>query len=247
MKNKTLIIVTFFLLLLSACSKDSTTNYNPNTTGVAGSLSRFTIVNNLMFCLDGPTLKTFNIANATSPSPVSNITLNTIPDNIFSYENYLLMGTSSGMLIYTVAETPVYISQYEHIVSCDPVVAENGYAYVTLRSVNECSQNIGVNRLEIISLQNISSPQQTAQYDLPAPFGLGVDGSTLFVTSNDSAIAVIDVTDKFIPVFLSSISAAGARDVIPLSGLLLIMAEKKLLQYDYSNLNNIQLISQLDL
>lgn len=235
------------MLLLAACSKQSDTNYNPTLTGISGSLSRFTIVNNILFCLDGNTLKTFDITNEENPSPLSTITLNTIPETIFSYENYVLLGTPSGMLIYTAAQTPLYLSTYEHVVSCDPVVADNGYAYVTLRAINQCSQNAGVNQLEIVTLANILSPQLVSQVSMAAPYGLGIDGNNLFVADNDSSIVLFDVTQKESPVVKNTLSVSGARDLIPISGLLMIMAEKKLIQYNYSDANNIQLVSETNL
>jgi hypothetical protein len=247
MKTITYFLAFCFIVLLSACSKDSATNYNPNTTGTSGSLSKFTIVGNNLFCIDGNSLKTFSLTNSTSPLLVSTITLNTIPETIFSYENYLLLGTPTGMLIYSAAPTPNFISTYEHILSCDPVVADSGYAYVTLRAINQCSLNTGVNRLEVISIENITSPTQIAQVSLTGPYGLGIDGNNLFVTDNDSTVLVFDVTSKTSPAQISSIPISGARDVIPLSGLLMVMSGKKLSQYNYSDINNIQLISKIDL
>ncbi len=236
-----------FVMLFSGCAKESSTTHTTSPTGISGSLSRFTIVGNRLFCLDGNTLKTFDITNGGQPVLLSTIELSTEPETIFSYTNFLLMGTSSGMLIYSVADNPAYVSTYEHIVSCDPVVAENGYAYVTLRNTTNCNNVNGASRLEVISLANMSTPEQVAQLNLMAPYGLAVNDTLLFVADEELHVQVISISNRTEPYFVQTLTLTGARDVIALPNLLLVMAEKKLAQYDYSNVQQIQLISQIDL
>lgn len=234
------------LLSIGGCSKQST-SYTPSPTGISGSLSRFTISGNRLFCLDGNTLKTFDITNGGHPVYLSTVELSTDPETIFTYQNYLLLGTSTGMLIYSIADNPALVSTYEHIVSCDPVVAENGYAYVTLRNTSNCNNVNGASRMEIISLADMTQPTQVGLINFNAPYGLAVYNNLVFIADEGVYVRVVDVTDKTQPVLLNTLSVNGARDVIALPNRLLVMAEKKLAQYDYSNPQQIQLISQINL
>ena len=235
------------IMLLTGCSKESTTTYTSSPTGISGSLSRFTIIGNRLFCLDGNTLKTFDITNGGQPVLLSTIELSTEPESIFTYQNFLLLGTTSGMLIYNAGDHPTYISTYEHVVSCDPVVADNGYAFVTLRNTTNCRHTAEASRLEVISLANMSTPEQVAQLNMMDPYGLAVNDTLLFVADEDLHVQVISISNRTEPYFLKTLTLMGARDVIALPNHLLVMAEKKLAQYDYSNVQNIQLISQIDL
>ena len=58
------------------------------------------------------------------------------------------------MYIFNVAspENPQFVSVYSHVVSCDPVVAEGNYAYVTLRSGTNC--NRGLNVLDVVDIKD---------------------------------------------------------------------------------------------
>jgi hypothetical protein len=47
----------------------------------------------------------------------------------------------------------VYASTYSHIASCDPVVAQGDYAYVTL-STNGTRCWCGVNQMDVIKISN---------------------------------------------------------------------------------------------
>ena len=50
--------------------------------------------------------------------------------------NRLFIGSQTGMFIYNLSnpDNPVQDGQFNHVRSCDPVIADEKYAYVTLRS-----------------------------------------------------------------------------------------------------------------
>ncbi len=69
---------------------------------------------------------------------------------------------------------PLKLSTYQHIFSCDPVVADDKYAYVTLRSGNSCFR--GVNRLDIIDISDLTNPKFATSMNMSNPYGLALDG-----------------------------------------------------------------------
>ncbi len=50
----------------------------------------------------------------------------------------MFLGSTNGMYIYDISapDTPKYVSELQHVTSCDPVVVDDKYAYVTLRGGN---------------------------------------------------------------------------------------------------------------
>lgn len=144
------------LLLIWACSKKE--SIGPNI-GKGGITARFTIANYYLYTVDNQSLRGFNIQNPIDPIFVVKVNLNTAVETIFPCKNNLLIGTQTGMYIYDIkyAELPQLLSVYQHISSCDPVVAENDIAYVTLRSGNNC--NRGQNLLDVIDIKDLKIPK----------------------------------------------------------------------------------------
>ena len=56
------------------------------------------------------------------------------------YDGYLYIGSRNGMFIYNTTnyEEPALVSQVQHFTTCDPVIANNTHAYVTLKGGDLC-------------------------------------------------------------------------------------------------------------
>lgn len=145
---KQLLCITLIFVLF-ACSKD---NSNPqsgsSTTGVSGSLARFAVTNEHLYAVTNSGLKVFDVSNSENPIEGREIPLGFGIETIFPKGNNLFIGTQTGMRIFDASkpETPVQLSDYRHVRSCDPVVANDKYAFVTLRTEEtQCTR--GVNEL----------------------------------------------------------------------------------------------------
>jgi hypothetical protein len=139
----------------------------------------------------------------------------------------------NGMYIYDIKNpaSPTFISVYQHVTACDPVVAQGNYAYVTLRSIptnNWC--NRGVNRLDIINISNPYSPQIANTYPMTQPGGLGVKDNYLFVC--DKGLKVYRDSATYLT--LLKTYPIDAYDVIPLDSLLVAVASDGLYQYKFT-------------
>jgi hypothetical protein len=160
-------------------------------------------------------------------------------ETIFPMDSLLFIGSQSGMYIYKISKYgfPQYLSIAQHITSCDPVVAQDNYAYVTLNS-----NNIGCGRfsnvLQIYDITDLKKPGIINEIPLTSPMGLGIDGNTLFVC--DKGLKVFDITNRESPEQKYDHHSAGvhdisdAYDVIPLDGLLILVASSGIYQFDYT-------------
>jgi hypothetical protein len=77
------------------------------------------------------------------------------------------------------------------------------------------------------------------------PKGVGIDGSTLFVCDGEAGLKVYDFSDPVNLQLLMHYPGIDTYDVIPLNGLLIVVGPDNLYQFDYSDLNDIQLISKI--
>jgi hypothetical protein len=141
--------------------------------------------------------------------------------------------------------SPSKISTYEHIRSCDPVVVDDQYAYVTLRSGTFC-QGFS-NQLEVIDISDLTAPILLQTYPMTNPHGLGVDGNTLFICDGSDGLKAFDISDinTISQHMLFQDKTINAVDVIPLNSVLMMIGADGIFQYDYSDPNNIALLSQI--
>jgi len=226
-------------LIITACGKDSSSASDlAPSTGQGGSLARFAIVDDHLYAVNGTNLKAFDISNVEKPVYQSNHSVGVEVETIFAREDKtLFIGSTQGMYIYGIDDNtgrPDYISHYEHIVSCDPVVADDSYAYVTLRSsVGATACNRGINQLDIIDIKNLSTPQWINSVQMTHPIGLAIYGDTLLVC--DNGIKVLDVSQPNHVKELNTLPNIDAVDIIPLGDVMLVAGSSGLSQYRYKN------------
>jgi len=217
--------------------------------GVGGSLARFNIYNNQMYALNYSTLQVINLSAEGLPAAGKKIELMHIVETLFVEGNNLFIGTQTGLLIYSLADAtnPVFVSQYDHYQSCDPVVVNDGYAYVTMRTGNRCGSS--GNQMDVVDLRTISTPTLVKSYPMTEPYGLGIDTKTLFVCDGSAGLKVYDATDPFRidEHLLKTFTDINATDVIPAGASLILLATDGIYQYDYSDLQNIYLLSKIPL
>lgn len=217
------------------------------STGISGSMARFTIYDDYMYAVQNSTLKLFNISTIPGMSAGNEVALERLVETIFPYEDKLFLGTTTGMLVYSLSSpaTPVFISAFDHINSCDPVVVQGNLAYVTLRSGTNC---FGFsNQLDVIDISSIQNPFLVKTYPMFNPHGLGIDGNVLFICDGDAGLKVYDASDPM-EIHMNQLAhfpEIKTYDVIPLNGVLMMIGADGLYQYDYSNINEIVLLSTI--
>jgi hypothetical protein len=217
------------------------------TPGKGGSMARFAISGFTLYVVDQSSLIVFDISNLTNPVPLGSSYIGRNIETIFPYKNHLFIGSMTGMFIYNINNplNPSLVASYEHATACDPVVADDNYAYITLRSGTPC--NATTDQLEVVNIQNLSSPFLEAAYPMTNPRGLGIDGNLLFIC--DDGLKVFNVSNIYT---ISNNQIAHfkniqAYDVIPLvhKKILLTSGENGFYQYDYSDVEHINLLSSI--
>ena len=213
--------------------------------GVGGSMARFTISDNFLYTVDQYNLKTFDIDELSSPLLVSDQGIGWGVETVFLYQNKLFFGTQTGMIIYDIANpaSPSYLSTYNHIRSCDPVVVDGNYAYVTLRSGNLCGE--ATSQLDVINVSNVSNPKWEQSYPMQEPYGLGFDNNTLFVCDGEAGLKVYNASNPKSLVKITGFPDVNAFDVIPFNGVLMMIGKDGLYQYDYTGPADINLLSYI--
>lgn len=232
----------------SAESSNSGSNKSPVLPGLGGSMAKFTLYGDHLYTIDVREMKVFDISSPSSPAEGNTISLNWESETIYPYDDKLFIGTVSGMLVYDLQTpaSPQYVSEFWHATSCDPVVVKDNYAYVTLRSGNNCG-NFN-DQLDVVDISDISNPFLAESYMMSNPHGLGISGNTLFICDGTDGLKIYDASDAYNidNNMIAHFTGISAYDVIPYNNVLMTTSEEGIYQYDYSDLQNIKLLSKIE-
>ncbi|WP_114789588.1 hypothetical protein U0035_08610 [Niabella yanshanensis] len=236
MQPKYLLFVLILVLGLSCSKGDS--NFSGDA-GAGGSIARMTISGNYLYIVSNTSLYTYDITH-----PQTTVLISEQPiswgdiETIFPYRDKLFIGSQSGMYVFDNSDPkkPKLQGRAQHLRACDPVVADDNFAYVTLRN-----NNIGcggtVNQLQVydISGTHVLTPKITGTLDMPEPYGLGYSGNTLYVCMGAKGLNIVNTTDKAKPVSLKILTGEHFIDVIPYNDLLIAYVEGGIALYDISS------------
>lgn len=204
--------------------------------GLAGSMARFAQLNQRLYTVSSDDLKVFNVTREDRPAFVKSVDLqNGNIETIFPYADKLFIGSQTGMFIYDAGnpDQPVKLGQFTHSRSCDPVIADGRYAYVTLRSGSFCG---GINnQLDVIDINQLTSPQLVKSYNLSAPGGLAKDGNLLLICDGKEGLKIMDATHPASVYLLGRVPGIDTYDVIAINGTALVVAKDGVYTIDYKN------------
>lgn len=250
MKNVTYALgIALLWSLVLACASDKSADISPNgQTGTGGSMARFAIVGNALYCVLPNQLQVYDISTPTNPVKQDVVELNMGLETIFPYKNNLFIGANDGMYIFDNQQPskPTLLSQYRHVQSCDPVVVQGNYAYVTLRAGVDCRRFTSTSSLDVIDIKDLKNPQLVYTQTMQTPYGLGVIENQLFVCEGNNGLKVFDIQDPTKPTLKYTLSDVKSFDVIPLPKTLLVTGDGGLLQYSYQNEGKLELISKIE-
>ena len=216
------------------------------STGTNGSTARFSIINNYLYTVGYSTLSTFDVTQRAQPAFTNTVQVDFHVETIYPFRNNLFVGTNNGVYMYDVLSTPAtptLLGEFTHLRGCDPVIADSNYAYVT---INDSSACLGFdNQLQIVNIQNLNQPFLVKTYQLIHPQGLSKDGRYLFICDGRGGLKIYDASDVSNLQLVKQLNDTSPIDVIAANGLAIVVGTNGLYQYDYSNINDIHLVSKL--
>lgn len=217
-------------------------NYVP---GIAGSMARFSLVNNYLYTINYSSLKSFDISDAQDPILKGDTYVGWNIETVYPFAEKLFIGSSSGMFIYHLEDpaNPQPAGTFSHARACDPVITDGEHAFVTLRTGNACDGNS--NQLDVLDVSDIYQPKLLMSYSLSNPAGLSKDGNMLFVCDGADGLKVYDATKVTDLKLLKHFEGMDAYDVIAWNGWLLLVAKDGLFQYDYTDPSRMRQLSVL--
>jgi len=215
--------------------------------GISGSMAKFTIVNDYLYCINRSMLGSFSISNPNDPQRTADNSIGWNIETIYPFKDKLFIGSSSGMFIYDISNPalPNRLGQFAHARSCDPVIADNNNAYVTLHDGTPCGGF--TNQLDVLNVANLSLPSLIKTYPMINPHGLTKDNDKLFICDGKDGLKMYDAADPLDIILKKHVTGLETYDAIAWNNNLIVVAKDGLYQYDYSNSNDLIQKSKLTL
>jgi hypothetical protein len=211
-----------------------------------GSMARFALRLDRLYTVSTTNLKVFNTATPENPFFVNSFQFyNGAVETIYPYGNYLFIGSRTGMYLFDAndKDNPKQLSVFEHARVCDPVVADGDYAYVTLRSGNECMGF--TNQLDVLDVKNMEKPRLVKSYPMFNPHGLSKDGNTLIICEGTEGLKFMDASNPDNLTYRTALKGMTTFDVITLGGYALVSAQDGLYVVEYTNPASPKLLSSI--
>lgn len=199
--------------------------------GQGGSLARFMIVDDYLYCIDQSSLVLFSIADSGKPIYRNRVTIGWDIETIFNKDSLLFIGGMNGMYVYNISapEKPVQLSQFRHARGCDPVVVEDTVAYVTIRDGSNCGA--GTNQLLVIGVGNVKNPVLLSTYQCSNPYGLAVYNKYIYLCDGSQGLRIYNVKNATTLEQKTNMKEIVPHDAIVHNGILYLIANNQVLLY----------------
>ncbi len=216
--------------------------------GQAGSFSRFATVNNYLYISNNFSITPVDITSPLAPAAKQPVFSREI-ETMYGFNNAILAGGPNGMFIYNLSNpaVPVLQGTFNHWRGCDPVVAQNNTAYVTVRGGNETRCGGSVNLLQAIDITNFNQPTLIKTYEMLHPYGLSIFNNKLGVCDGTAGFKLYNAANSNNLLLQNTIATINAFDVIMNDETALLIAKDGMYQYNISNSNNPILISKISI
>ncbi len=222
------------VIAMDAAAEAPSSNNSGGVAGIGGSMAKFTINNDHLFMIDYQDMHIVDISDPVQPMLGAKLNVGWGIETIFPFDSLIFIGANDGMYIYDVSSplNPGLLSNYEHMTSCDPVVTDGRYAYVTLRSGNTC-QGFS-NQLEVIDIKDPSDPQLLETYPMYNPHGLSISDGKLFICDGEAGLKIYDAADihSISDNLIKNYGDIHAYDVIVKDCLVMLIGDDGLFQYN---------------
>lgn len=187
----------FCLVGLFSCDSDSTGVSDIDTgDGQGGSFATFTLKGDYLYAVDNRKLNSFEISgeDQSNPNFVNSTDVGFGIETLFGFKENLFIGSSNAMYIYNLEtpNSPDFESVSNHFRACDPVIANDTHAFVTIHGGTFCGGDS--NQLIVYDIEDLASPNKLLDFNLVEPKGLALYmNKYLFVA--DTAIRIFDITN----------------------------------------------------
>lgn len=249
MKEITISLLFSLTFILFGCTKTAVDTTRNNNTGKAGSLAKMITIDHYLYIINRSELMIYNVENPLQPVYQNTVNVGFGIETLFPFGNNLFIGSTTGLYIYDLTNptspTLATESPVEHFTACDPVVANDEYAYVTLNSLRqECGNTINTNVLITYDISDIENTIEVNSQLMMGPKGLALSPTHLYVCDENIGVVIFDISETpESPLAVDTLAGFTANDIVLDNSLMMVVCDDGLRQYDISNPSEIVQLS----
>ena len=224
-----------------------------NGDGQTGSVNRIIKHNGFVYALSFSKIHAFEDSpSGLMPSGNANSFFGSQMETIFPQNDQLFVGTRNSVQIYDVStpQSPVYLSEFSHPTSCDPVLPYGDVAYTTLRTGDFSNCPGDVNSLLTLDISDVNNPFSIDEIEMESPYGMTIFNGYLYVGEGMNGMKIFDISDRTSPEEVVFDQSVQAYDIIvhpTIEGLILTTGPDGIEQYEMNPSSfNLTLISAID-
>ncbi|HMH24844.1 MAG TPA: hypothetical protein VK563_23880 [Puia sp.] len=232
------------IMYAAAAYSSSAATGTGDATGVAGSMAKMVLINDYIYAItQTSSLGVISIKDAANPALSTTVPVGAGLETIYPFQDKLFLGSSLGVYMYDLSNpgSPARTGAFIHGRSCDPVITDGNYVYITLHAGTSCGGPN--NELDVVDITQLTATGTGKVYPLTSPHGLCKDGNLLFVC--DDFVNVYDASDGLNLKLLTTIAVKGGYDVMAGDHHLMVVTDQGLYQYSYDDNHQFSQISFL--
>lgn len=230
-----------------------------SSNGTNSSYARMITVGNYLYAININELVTFDASVPSDPTEINRQEVGEGVETLFHIDGTLLIGSSQGTFTFTIESTgiPTRRGQFDYNTlnipaeRCDPVIASGNVAYATLYTLRPgegaCGRDQVVNLLVVMDITDLENPTLITTVETASPRGLAIDGDHLFVCNDTQGFTIFDVSDPSDPTILNFIPDVESYDVVAKDGRLIVVGGSQLVQFDYTEIENLVRLSAINI
>lgn len=247
-----------FLAALISCDAEFGTvgSFDSGTNTTQGSYANMLVINDFMYVINKEKLQTYSLEKPEEPALLNDQEVGFNIESLLHHKGSLFIGSAQAMFIYEIDELGIpnrtSVTDYQSLGNdfCmnDPIAVNdvNAFASLSSRTVGECGR-FDMNEIRVYDITNLEVPQHIQTVRMDSPRGIALDGDILFVCEAESGLKVLDVSTPDSPIQIYHFNNFSAFDVIANDGLLVVVGPDKIYEYDYSDIENMVYLSELDI
>jgi len=232
--------VTFVFILESCCcDPEPVNNYQPQQQVF------FTITGNSIYALNNELLKIYTLDSGVIHFKAS-VALQRNNQNDGKALSAMGSTIIAGETLYNASTygSKLQGTSVNYYSACDPIIFKNSFAFTISRSNSEC---YGYDELRVIDISDPTSPNSVFNLNIETPYGLAIDGDVLFTISGMNGFKVFNIQDPTNPSLIKDYPDIEGTYVSAERGIVIVRNNNSLQQYDYSDINDLKLLSTLSI
>ena len=252
-----ILMLVMLSLMICACTDDGGGLSESGGSTLSGSYANMLTVGEFLYVVSDDNLITYSITIPDQPTELDRQELVFGIESLFHRAGILFVGSMTSMYIYQInelgipelkSETPY--TNFENITPCDPIVANDTLAIASLSSVAVPTGGCGaalIDEIRFFDITDIEQPVQFNSVEMEQPKGLGLDDNILFVCEAQNGLKIFDIQNALDVKLLYHFEGFKTFDIIATGSLALVVGPDNLYEFDYSDIDDVKLLSNIEL